>query len=70
MPLDAPSVTARANSDLICINLVAEDTTLSAPERMELILRAAQTYDAATTGSTERFRAKKILLNQKKILKH
>ena len=61
MVLSPSSVISRSGSDLLAIKHVADDTTLSTSERMVLIQRIVAGWDAATAGSTERYRAARIL---------
>lgn len=61
MALDPASAISRSGSDLLAIEHVADDTTLSTAERMTLIQRIVTGWDVATTGSTERYRAARIL---------
>lgn len=60
MALDPTAVTSRSNSDLLAIKMTAENTALSAEERMVLIARTVAAWDKATTGSTGRYGAEKI----------
>lgn len=61
MGMDSSSVEARSGSDLLAIKHVAEDVALSTAERMALIQRIVTGWDFATAGSTERYRAARIL---------
>lgn len=61
MALDSASVISRSGSDLLGIASVADDVTLSTAERMALIQRIVAGWDTATAGSTERYRAARIL---------
>ena len=61
MALDPASVLSRSGSDLLSIRDVADDVTLTTAERMALIQRIVTGWDAATDGSTERYRAARVL---------
>jgi hypothetical protein len=54
--LCSAQVTSNANSKLCRLSMVIDDTTRSAPERMELVMRIAAEYDRGTAGSVERFK--------------
>ena len=61
MSLSPSSVISRSGSDLLAIQHVADNVTLSTAERMVLIQRIVAGWDAATAGSTERYGAARIL---------
>lgn len=62
MALDPAAVTSRSNSDLLTIEMVADNVGLSTPERMTLILAITREWDAATHNSTERHRAARVTM--------
>ena len=57
MALCSASVTARSNSDMLTIGMIAADTSIPSDVRMEMIARVASGWDAATQGSTGRYGA-------------
>lgn len=54
MALQPTQVTARSNSDLIAIGMIADNAALDPAARMVAILDYVRMWDAATSGSTGR----------------
>lgn len=52
-------VTSRSDSDLLVLEMIAQNTSMSTPARMALIAERMAEWDRATSGSTGRLTAER-----------
>lgn len=57
MALDPAKVTSRSNSDMLTIEMIGNNTSMSPAARMTAIQAVVAAWDRATDGSTARYGA-------------